>query len=374
MKLFSVRVKLVGLNILKLYKKLRDNKIGLSNIFREKYNTVFFDVNIFKLKKLKSVLTNLNYELSVDKYYGFCKWFFFLKMRLGIIFGCAIFLFVVLFSNCFVWNIKIYGIDRIKRDEVLSVLNSCGVKNGVFSSSFNLNELEDALLNNLQNISLVSVMKKGSTIIVNVKEKLYVEQLDNNNSNIIANYSGVITKLNVVQGTTSFKVGDIVKIGEIIVGGFYYDVSHNKVSCKANAEVTVKTWFSQSELYYKKIKINQKTGNFVRSSELKLFNQILHINNTSHNYKRYDTIVTEKYLFKNNILPIKLITTTIYETNEVVVEQDFEKDKSTLLKEVKQKAKNKIPSNLVVLKEFELIEELEDYFVVSAYYEIDVCQ
>ena len=237
----------------------------------------------------------------------------------------------------------------------------------------NFEQIEKKLLDNLDELSLCSVVKKGSVVIVNVKEKLFLnEAIDTSQKDIVATQNMTIRSLSVVQGTALKKIGDSVKAGEVIVAGYFLDANGQRVECKANASIGATVWFSKTQTYQKIKPETVRTGKKIVNSKMTLFGANFFIKNEKNTFESFDTVESVNPVFKNNILPFYLLTTIYYETTTNYVEQNFERDKQTVLQNLEREVLSEISNDLSIAKTFNTINETQEAFVVTFYAQVDV--
>lgn len=370
---FLITVKLSGVNLNRIYKECLSNDIEMYNINRIDYKNIVFDIEKSKLKEVKRIAQNQNYEFFVLRQYGVLKLFSFLTKRIGILVGIAIFLLTTVLSPFFVFNIKIYGNKRVESGDILSILNTNGINCGSMLFNANFEQIEKKLLDNLDELSLCSVVKKGSVVIVNVKEKLFLnEAIDTSQKDIVATQNMTIRSLSVVQGTALKKIGDSVKAGEVIVAGYFLDTNGQRVECKANASIGATVWFSKTQTYQKIKPETVRTGKKIVNSKMTLFGANFFIKNEKNTFESFDTVESVNPVFKNNILPFYLLTTIYYETTTNYVEQNFERDKQTVLQNLEREVLSEISNDLSIAKTFNTINETQEAFVVTFYAQVDV--
>ena len=94
---------------------------------------------------------------------------------------------------------------------------------------------------------MVSIIKKGTSIIVNVKEVRVPSIIANlgQQTHLISGFEGVVTQINVVQGTPLIKVGDVIKTGDALIAGYFDNIDGTKTSCIAMGEVFCKSMVQQ---------------------------------------------------------------------------------------------------------------------------------
>ena len=370
---FLCTVKLSGVNLNRIYKECLNKNITMYNINRVDYKNIVFDIEKSKVKQVKEIAKNQNYEFFVMSQYGLAKLFCFLTKRIGIIVGVAIFLLTTIFSSFFVWNIKIYGNDRVEANQILSVLKNNGIKTGAIFLNGDYEKIEKQLLDNIQDLSLCSIIKKGSVVIVNVKEKVFWEELiDSSQSDIVATQNMTINSISVVQGTALKKVGDSVKAGETIVAGYFVDANGIKQECKANAKIDATLWYSQTETYPKVKEVFERTGKKIVNSNLSLFGTIFPVKTAQNTFEYYEIEQKNNAVFNNNFLPFYLSTTTYYETTKQLITQNFEQDKQSVLNRLQKEVIDSVPTEFTISKTFDTITETDKAFVVTYYAQVDV--
>lgn len=366
-------IKIKGVNINRAFKLLLKNNIHLSKINRQDYKTLTFNVKSKNVNKVFAILNNPCYTISVEKSHGFLSVLNFLKKRFGIIISIVLCLIMFFVNTMFISSIKIYGNNKIQTEEILNALNNKGVYVGAKSASINLENLEDYLSYSVEGISFVSIIRKGTTIVVNVKEKLFeLNDLSNQNVNFVAKYSGTITEMLVTDGTPLLKVGDSFKQGDVLVAGYNINGEGVKIPCVANAKIKAKIWFSYSEVFSNEVLQKVRTGKKITNYTYNLLGWNLKEKNNEINFKSFEVEEKRSYVFKNNFIPLVKNSIIYYETEEIVVNQNFEENKQEIVNRCYEKAKEKIPNGIKIEKSFDVIEEIKEGYVVSAYYETEI--
>ena len=369
-----VSIKISGVNINRIYKECEKQNIVLYDVNRIDYKNIEFKVNYSQKQKVLDIAQSQNYRVEESQNFGINKAKTLAKNHIGIIVGFLFFAVFILFSSQFVWDIKIYGNDTIKSEQIIQILKKNNVKTGTFVGNIDIENLENEILNSLDDISLCSVIKKGTTLVINIKEKIHSADLDNflSEENIVANCNMQITDLVVSQGTALKKVGDSVKTGDVIVAGYFFDTNGQKVFCKANASIKATTWYSDTAIYEKEKQIAVKTGNKATDGYMLLFGQKFQTKQAKHCFENFETEQKDCYVFCNNLLPIKYVLTTYYEITFEKLVQNFENDKQKIVEECEQNATKKVGQNQIISKVFTVIDEQTDCFVVTSYAEVNI--
>ena len=368
-----VHISLKGVNLNRIYKECKKNNIELFNIDRKDYKNIEFDIRNSHKKTLKGIAKSQKFEYKENRNFGFFKLINFFKFRFGILIGALFFVVINIFSSFFIWDIKIYGNSNVTNAEILKVLKNQNISVGSVYKTTNLDSVETALTNNIDSISLCSVIKKGTSIIVNIKEKLEIDDITsiNADNDIIATTNLTIIDLNVVSGTALKKAGDSVKAGETIVASYILNSKGEKISCKANAKIKAKTWHTYSEEYFKVLETKTRTGKVIKNSYLTLFSMKFQATNNKINFENYEEDTKEIMLTKNNFLPFKYYVSTYYEVVITKTTQNFDKDKQNVIDRCQKNAYKQVSGKEEVTNIFNIISEQEDKYIVTSYVEVN---
>ena len=142
------------------------------------------------------------------------------RYRVGFAFGIALYFSIIIFLSNFVWNIEIVGTERLDNQRILQALENLGVKEGSKISSIDQQTLPSLLALEIDGIAWCSVNIEGVKVTVNISESAVTERFDSTPGNLVAKCDGVITKIEVLSGTTAVTLGQTVKKGDLLVSGF----------------------------------------------------------------------------------------------------------------------------------------------------------
>lgn len=358
-----VKINIHGVNIAKLYKILKKNNIAMFDICRKDYKTLIFTTYCTNQKKLIALLNNSCYTINVEEYYGPKKWLNFFTKRLGYVVGAIFFAVVMICSNFFVTDIKIYGLSTLTQQNITQFLNQNGVHKGAFISRVNAEQISASLSNNFEQISLVSVIKKGTSIIINIKEKQSVTKLEESFANLVATKSGTVLEIETMEGTPLVKVGDSFKTGDVLIQGSFKDIYGNDVSCHAQGKITAQVNYTVELDFENQLTIYKRTGKVITNSKYWLFGWNLKTTSHQNTFEFFEQEQYTETLFKNNFLPIKAEYTKFYETKPSVVTQNFDEQKNKLIEQAKLQA-HQMVNNIEIVNEFENILETQTGYKV----------
>ena len=360
----KLTLSITGVNIKRLIKTFYKKNIDIFYLEQNSFRNIYITIYSKDYKKAKKYLCD--YKVEIKKRFGTSFLKNFCKTSVGLIIGACIFLSLLVLNTNFLNKIYIYGTTKIDNSEIIACLKQNGITENKFYNNINVENLEKILENNFDDISLVSVIKKGTNLIINLKEKLFVEDLSS--SNIIAKESGQILELNVVQGSSPFKVGDSVKKGEVLING-YSIVNGKKVECKAIGFVKLKVWYSSSYTFLNEEVHLVRTGKKIVNTSFEIFNFNFLKTNYKNNFENYEEEIKSEYIFKNFLLPIKINKKIFYEIKENVVKNEFSFKKDDIIKETTKLAKEQVPTGEEILNIFTEITETEIGKIITTYVE-----
>lgn len=201
-------------------------------------------------KKLRPFAKKTGVYMQVEEKFGWPVWQRKYRKRMGIVLGIVVFFGILVFLGNFVWTIEVVGNETVSSDEITDFLAEQGLKIGSYKGSLNPRELERTTLLELKELSWIAVNITGSTVIIDVNERVLPPDmyLDNDKAcNIIARYTGQIYSMDVYDGQSDLQVGDTVLAGDLIVSGIVEDGKaqtrfvHARADIKAYTEYEIQT-------------------------------------------------------------------------------------------------------------------------------------
>ena len=325
-----------------------------------------FSVNKKYSKKIQKLLDKKSARLENKSEKGLWNYLKNTILRVGIIIPIILFFIFILISNNFVFRYEILGTNLIENQQVLDLLKQKNVSGICAKKSINTKTLEQEILE-IDKVSLVSVIIKGNTLIVNIKEKVYNSEYEekDNFKPLLSKFNGTITALNVIQGTPLVKIGQTVKVGQELIAPFTKDTSGNVLSIKPMAEIkadiyyTTTTQETENKIEYK------DTGKSYTTKKLLLFNNTIFFNGSNQNFKFYRTENKNDIIGEKNGLPIEYILTTYYEQEQVVTKNYFSLNKQTILQQCKQKTRQQLGNYDIIKDEYHTISHTAGIYQIT---------
>ena len=369
-----VNIKVEGFFIERFINICISKKILLWNIKRKKSTIMYANIGINDYKKLKPIAKKTKSKISIQNKKGLP--FVVHKYRKRKIFvGLLAVIFIALFvMSKFIWNIEIKGNNQISKAEILEELNKQGLKIGAYKGKINSNSIINRVRLDRNDIAWMGIDLEGTNAIVEIKETSKAPEIidENEYCNIVSNKEGMITKINVQNGTAVVKEGDIVKQGDILVQGYLEGKYTGIRYVHAKADIEAKIWYSKKEKVFLKQQIQVPTGATEEKYTLNINNFKINFYKTLSKFENYDTINENKKLmiFSNFYLPIEIIKKTNYEyvneekiyTEEELIQLTQEKIEEELEEEISQKEN-------IINKQTNVYPN-EDYIEVEVIYEV----
>ncbi len=291
-------------------------RIILWNMKRKRNIILHANIGIKDFKRLKEVARKTGCKIYIDKKKGLP--FILNRYRKRKIFAiCVLLILILLFTTSkFIWNIQIIG-DGVDTDGIIQDINQCGVNIGMLKSKVDTKKVINDIRLKRDDIAWMGISLEGTNVIIEiVKAEKKPEIIDEKEyCSIISDKEGVITKISAQNGTLLVKPGDVVKKGDVLVGGWMEGKFTGIRYVHSNADIEAKVWYSKKEKMILSGETREKTGREEKRYGINLNNFKINLYKSLPKFKNYDTINENKKLklFSNFYLPIEILTDTYYE-------------------------------------------------------------
>ncbi len=163
------------------------------------------------------------------------------RTRAGLIVGAACAVFLLVFSQRFVWSVRVSGNERLTAGEIRRELAEQGLEVGSYVPSLRVNEIETRVLLLSDDLAWLSVHMDGTVAVVQVIEQAPEAERNDRPANLIAARDGQIEGLELFRGRAMVKVGQPVRAGELLVSGVYDSQTVGYRYTRASGRVLAKT-------------------------------------------------------------------------------------------------------------------------------------
>ncbi|MDF2686123.1 MAG: yqfD, partial [Clostridia bacterium] len=298
------------------------NTIELWGIRRKSSEVLTAKVHLYDYKKLPPLAEKSKETLVLTVKEGIPRKVYKYRFRYGLLTGFILFFASLFLMSSFMWSIEVVGVNDINSISVIERLAEYGFKVGSFNGGHDLQKLKLLLMRDFDKMAFVTINIKGSRAEVEVTERIMPPPIVPSHipCNIIAARDGQIVTMETYNGVTTFKAGDAVKKGQLLVSGVLDStrVGYRMVHAEAKVEARTLRNIKVSKEYKKIIPV--ETGRSLTVYSLKIFNYSINLSLNSRNlFEKCDIIKesTDLKLGKDIILPVALIKTVYKEINEL---------------------------------------------------------
>ena len=274
--------------------------------------------------------------------------------RYGLIAGIIFSLLFYVIQYNFVWTVNAVGENRQQVQQIEKYVKKNLKSN--FKGNIDTDCIESELRNQFDFVSSVSVAIVGQSLVINFNEAVLPPEMEDDKAPIISQFDGLITEINLIQGTLNCREGDIVKKGDVLVYPYIIDSQGQQKSIEPKAEIYAQVWYRSSLDHYEYRIETKRTGNITIKNNVYIGGLLLYGESGAINYKQYDSETTKLTLSKNLLLPLYIEKTIYYETVTEEIIEDFESVKEQLISKARE-------NTLIFFFFFEII--LNENFTLS---------
>ena len=369
-----VNIKIEGFYIERFINICKSKNILLWNMKREKSSILYANIGINDFKIIKSIAKTSGCNIKLNKKMGLPFIFNRYKKRKMFFILLLFVLVVLLISSNYIWNIEVIGANTIDKNEIIKELKNKGLSVGMAKNKIDVKSVINDLRMERKDIAWIGIDIKGTNAIVEIVETEKKPEIVKSDEycNIISEKSGVITKINVSNGTAKVKVGDIVKKGDILVEGKLEGKYTDPIYVHATAEIEIKTWYSIRKNFEYTQVIEQRTGKTETKYSIKINNLQINLYKVLSKFENYDTINENKKLslFSNFYLPIEIVKIENYEKENKTVEYSKDELKKKSINELEEELNKQINDEEKILDKYVNYKENDGYIDIELVYEV----
>ena len=226
-------------------------------------------------KRIRSYAEAQGFPVTVEKTGGLPLLLWQRKKRWGLILGAMLSILLLVVSEQFVWDVRVFGNEQMTEGEVIAELAACGFGEGSPLKGFYAGELENRVLLNSDRLSWISIHMEGTVAVVQVVERTdRQEEALKLPANLIATADGQIEGIELYRGDCVVKLGQAVRAGELLVSGVYdsqtqgfrYTRAAGRILARTERTVRVEIPLEYVQKCYTDEKIGSITLNFFQKS------------------------------------------------------------------------------------------------------------
>ncbi len=344
----------------------------------QKNNALQMKVSIKGYRELKVLWRKASVKVKIIKKVGVPFYVYKYRRRKILACGALAFVLTLYLMSSFVWKINIVGNERVSHEEITAFLDNNNVDIGTLKYKISPPEVENKLMQHFQDLSWVSLRKRGTTLEIVVAENIQKKEIIDRGTpvDIIAKKDGIIDSIATSQGDAVVNIGDVVKKGDVLVKSEIYlkedENGKHYTYVHADADIVAKTYVPVSFTVPKYVTIRKHTGKSEVDYSVTVFEKNFKL---SYFKKKYDksinfTEMKQVNFGKDYPLPIVFIKHIELETKE----SEKELSENEMLDLANKTINSKIISELdfetdVIDKKIEYVEsekglEIKGYLVV----------
>lgn len=269
-KIFKKRFIVEGLNLSRAITELQKEGVDLFEIKFLSQKRITFCSYVKDCDKVVAYLEKKCYNITnIEKMGVFLPYDFFKRhlVSLLMIFLCITALGI---TGNFCVFVEIHAPDGIV-DKVAQAVEDAGVTKGVSKRKISLDAVENAVCVALPEIKYAFAKFSGSKLIVRVEMRTVAEPPTDNTQrrDLVADSSGVVERILVLNGTPMVEVGDVVQQGQILIKGETIFADGTTATARATGEVWATTEIVESVRFCPTTTELMPTGNSLKRYRIK---------------------------------------------------------------------------------------------------------
>lgn len=311
-----------GLNQERFFNAL-SKKLEIFEIKRYEKNRSSFKVKYFDGKAAKKEILDAGYEILSEKRGGFFWQINRFCTAYGLLAGIIVTSILLAAQSPFIAKVEVWG--STNSTEICEfVKKNLPTKN---KNRLDTDVIEHLINSQFENVSFVSAAIVGQSLVINVKNALVPPEMEGKFAPIVSEYDGVVTAVNLVQGTLKVQVGDIIQRGQILVEGRVINSEGESFDIQPIAEIYMDVWLEGEATHFDEQIVTSRTGRKIETSVVTLFGKEFYSSVRPNTFASFETETSSQPLIKNNILPFMLTKTIYYETKTQTINSSFEQKK-----------------------------------------------
>ena len=353
--------KIKSLNREKIFNKISQQFVIYD--VKQRDGFIEFEVDESDGEEVEKFLNQQNVKIYSAVHKGLRRKILNILKMWGVVAGLAIGIALYSLQYLFVFKIEVWGCDELNESEVANFVKENMTSR--FKGNIDTQRLEISIRDNFELVSSVSVAIVGQSLIVNINEAILPEELNGEFEPIVSQYDGLVTEINLVQGTLNVKQGDIVQKGDILVYPYIIDGDGEQRPVQPKAEIFADVWVEKEDVFYEYQIVEERTGRKIECSEVTLFGLVIYSNTNENTFESFESEKTSSYIAENNILPLIYTKYTFYETKTTEIIRNFEQEKEDLFENLRQKTLIYLPENAIIKDEKSSVKEMAGVFYLS---------
>ena len=275
-------------------------------------------VRVSEYKNLRHSAKRAGVHLHIESKHGFPFLLRRYRFRYGIFVGFLIFIVLLNVLCGRIWSVEIHGISSLNSLEVMTMLQSVGISEGVKKDAYDWATVRQKIMEQNPQISWMSFNPIGTVLFVDISETAKAPGILDHNvpCNLKATKDGVILSAKVYAGQPLVKPGDAVVKGDILVSGAVEYKNGCTVFRHASAEIVAQTKYHITFKIPLRQTVQCRTGQSQVRHVIRFFGMRIPMYLGSIK-EQYETVPTSHDMQINHkTLPLGVDSTIFYYTSE----------------------------------------------------------
>lgn len=353
-----VRVKITGLNLLRITNKLIEKNIFVTDLI-VKPRQIRFTIPENKLQFLDNICKKEHKFYQILHKNGIKQVLFRLPYYFGTMIALILSFCYIFATSLFISSVSVTYKSNLTYDlsSVNTLLKDKGIVAGMNKNKFTINEIQNMIMLEIDSVEGCEVRLNGGNLSICIYPA--TEKYEALTDDLFSNFDGVITEAEVYSGVLKVKVGDIVSKGDVLI--------ENKNG--ASGKIKAKVYFTATKIYNQNQQKLIYTGNEYKVRDFLICSKFWVIGKNKCNFSNYLVENYSFYVGKNLFLPIlcrEIKYREVYIENKVI---PFEVVEEEIKKELLIDAKSKITNNSEITNITYSIVNEGDYTRIDCYVE-----
>lgn len=217
-----LRIKVWGFSPERFMNLCGNRAILLWDIEKDK-DAYYMCISLQSFYKLRPIVRKSGTKVVILQRYGLPFLIPFLYKRKVFVLGFVLTVTFWFVSSLFIWDIKVSGNYQITEDSFMTFLDGYDIKVGMPKSELDIENMEKEVRKAFPEITWTSAKLSGTKLFIEVKENdapivvALAEQ--DEGTDLVAEYDGVITEMIVRKGVPKVAIGDEISQGTVLVEG-----------------------------------------------------------------------------------------------------------------------------------------------------------
>ena len=184
--------------------------------------TVLFTFRRSDLKWIRQITDKRGDDFSILDRSGLYWRMRSLLKRKVLLAGVLFFVLLTVFLPTRIFFFRVEGNENVPTNQILELAAQCGIRFGASRREVRSEKVKNALLSAVPQLEWAGINTSGCVAIISVRERKTTEQVPapQGVSSIVAVRDGVIRDITVTNGSTTCKVGQAVKTGQVLISGY----------------------------------------------------------------------------------------------------------------------------------------------------------